>query len=219
MNTLPKPQPLDLAEILAELASEREELARIDAAIASAEGERQEIGQKRADIRNSGRDGSKVADAILADPDGANGMAALLAPDVESLDREFDAFTAAIRDLKARAQVTGTRIATLESEAFGALAVSVGPLVQALDARAKELAEGLVHTFADLQALRIATRAGAGETDRLAHVVRRLIGGPDPIAPHRKRLEISPDMTAALADIAGKLPGLSVPIVPNIFFE
>lgn len=217
--TLPKPEPLDLAEILESLSAERAELARIDAAIAAAEAERHTIGQKRADIRNAGRDGSKVADALLADPEGANGMAALLAPDVEALDREFDAYGAAIRDLKERATTVAARTANLEAEAFGVLALSVSPLVEALDRSAREMVERLVQTYADLQALRVATRAGAGQADRLGLAVRGMIGTPDPLIRYRRLTPVSDEMASALRDIAAKVPGLTIPIAPNVSLD
>lgn len=199
---------LDLSATSARLAELRADVARIDVAVAAAEEQRQRIGLQRSENRERGRDGRVVADALLADPAAATGLAAMLAPDLAALDEEFEALTAGIKDLKRRRQDLASQVSEVEAEAFTTIGEAARPLTSALEVQAAELIERLVATYADLAALGHATRTGAYAVGRLSKAVGALLGGSHPIVPWREVEPVSEDLQKALAILAEKVPGL-----------
>lgn len=217
MDTLPNFDHLDLAEVCERLQAEREELERTDAAIEAAEEQQRKLSARRLEIERAGRDGSAVADALLSDPDRVSGMAALLAPDLDAIGAEFEAFTAARQTLRDRRAEIAARVATLEAEAFAVITLAAGPVLQALEKRVREHIEGLISTYADLAALQTATRAGAHTVNRLHMAVRALISGVDPLAPWRRSAAVSEEMVSALTGLAKAAPGVPVTVLPSTF--
>lgn len=217
MDTLPNFDPLDLAEVCKNLQAAREELDRTDAAIDAAEEQQRKLSARRMEIERAGRDGSAVADALLSDPDQVSGMAALLAPDLEALGAEFDAFTAARQTLQTRRAEIAARVATLEAEAFAVITLAAGPVVEALEERVRQHIEGLIASYADLAALNTATRAGAHTVNRLSMAVRGLISGVEPLAPWRRSAAVSGEMVEALTRLAKVAPGVPVTVLPSTY--
>lgn len=208
---------IDLSDVGQRLAELRAEVARIDSAMSAAQEQQQVIGKRRHEIREAGRSGKAVADALLADPDSATGIAAMLAPDLSALDEEFQALGAALRDLRARRDETSRRMAEAEADGFALIGEALRPMVGQLEAKAIEHIEGLVATFADLAALTYGTRAGSHTTDRLRRAVGLLLGGADPLVQWRKVAPVSAPVRSTLAGLAAKCPNLPIPVTESTF--
>lgn len=203
---------LDLGDLPSQMAEQRAKVGRIEAAIEAAQEQRQEIGRKRHEIREAERDGSKVADALLADPASADGLAAMLAPDMAALDAEFEALGAGLRELRARLNSAALRLSELEAEVFAVISEAARPLVAAISAQAAEHAAGLVQAFADLSALSLGTRAGTYEADRLRRTVGQMLRHVDPIIPWRKTAQVSSETASALDRLADMVPSLPIAV-------
>lgn len=203
---------VDVSAENARLGELRAELARIDEATGRADDRRASITRERQALRDRERDGSTIADALLAEVDATE--AAALAPTMEALGEEFEVLGAGLRDLRRRRDEVTQQIAEAESAAFGKTIVAAVPLVEALESQAIEAIEKLIQVYASLSAVSDVTRSGAKR--RVRSAVEGVLRDNE-LGTWRRTAPVSPEIREVLSVLAGK--GRALPVaVPEIAF-
>lgn len=205
---------LDLSEEDAELAKLEEQIVETTAAIDKAQQRRAEIDREKRSLHDAnGRpSGRAVADALLRGAD--TSVAASLAPDLERLDRERLALSAAIGDLNQRIPELHSAIARVRSQAAQMVIQAAAPVVEHIMDGMRSAAQDLVTGYAALSAIRSASAGGFVLQHSQASNVISGMTGQAGIISWRKTVAVPSEVLEMLAGLDAK--GRSLPVtVPD----
>ena len=203
---------LDFSAEDGELASLEQKLVETTTAIGKAQQRRAEIDQaKRALHDANGRpSGRAVADALLRGTDAIE--AASLAPDLERLDRERLALSAAISDLDQRIPELHTAIARVRAETAQMVIQAAAPVVELIMDRMRSAAQDLVAGYAALSAIGQASGGGFAHQRQQASNVITGITGQGGLISWRKMVAVPPEIVDMLDGLDTKARSLPVTI-------
>lgn len=205
---------LDLSEEDAELAKLEEQIVETAAAIDKAQQRRAEIDREKRSLHDAnGRpSGRAVADALLRGAD--TSVAASLAPDLERLDRERLALSAAIGDLDRRTSELHSAIVSVRTRATQQVIRTVEPAVEHLMTTMRSAAQDLVTGYAALSAIGQASGGGFAHQRQQASNVMTGITGQGGLISWRKTVAVPSEVLEMLAGLEAK--GRSLPVtVPD----
>lgn len=205
---------LDLSEEDAELAKLEEQIVETTAAIDKAQQRRVEIDREKRSLHDAnGRpSGRAVADALLRGAD--TSVAASLAPDLERLERERLALSAAIGDLDRRISELGSAIARVRSQAAQTVIQATAPVVEHIMDGMRSAAQDLVTGYAALSAIGQASGGGFTHQRQQASNVITGITGQGGLISWRKAVAVPCEILDMLAGLEAK--GRSLPVtVPD----
>lgn len=202
---------LDLSAEDAELATLERQIIETTTAISKAQQRRAEIDQaKRALHDANGRpSGRAVADALLRGTDVVE--AASLAPDLERLDRERLALSAAIGDLNQRIPELQNAISRVRAETAQMVIQAAAPVVEHIMEGMRSAAQDIVTGYAALAAIGQASGGGFAHQRQQASGAITGITGQGGLISWRKTVPVPAEILAMLEGLDAK--GRSHPVI------
>lgn len=162
-----------------------------------------------------GPSGAAVADALLANH--APSDAAVLGPDLDSLEKENAALLAGAHSLARRAQAARSELVEVKREAKRKLQPIVQPLVDELTEEATAMAERLLEIFASLSAISGTTDNGWREARAVGLMVKGAVDDFGLLLRLRGSVEAPVEIVTALRALDGK--GAVLPISIRTHFS
>lgn len=199
---------LDLSAENARISQIEADIAQLEAADKSARERCTAITREIADFR--GPSGAAVADALLANH--APSDAAVLGPDLDSLEKEKAALLAGAQSLGQRAQTARAELDELKREAKLKLRPLVQPLVDELTEEATDLGEQLIRIFAALSAISATTSTGWREANAVGLMVQGAVDDRGLLLSRRGSVTAPAKIIATLRTLEGKGAALPVSI-------
>lgn len=204
---------LDVSPENSRIAEIEVDIAKMEAAEKSARDQCTVITREIAAFR--GPSGAAVADALLANH--APGEAALLAPDLDSLEKEKTAMLAGVRELAERQVEAIREINEMKRAAQSKLKPIAQPLVDELAEEATALGERLLAIFASLSAISTTTGVGWREARAVGLMVSGAVDDQGLLLRLRGSVEAPTEVVTALRALDGK--GAALPISIRTHFS
>lgn len=199
---------LDLSPENARIAEIEANIAQLEAAEKSARERCTAIAREIAEFR--GPSGAAVADALLANH--APSDAAVLGPDLDSLEKERGALSAGAQALALRAQNARAELLEVKDGAKLKLRPIVQPLIDELTEEATAIAERLLEIFASLSAISGTTNNGWQQARAVGLMVAGAVDDFGLLLRLRGSVETPAEIITALRALDGKGPALPVSI-------
>lgn len=204
---------LDLSPENARIAQIEADIAQFEAAEKSARERCTSISREIAEFR--GPSGAAVADALLANH--APSDAAVLGPDLDSLEKEKAALLAGIQSLAQRAQAARVELDDVKRGAKSRLRPISQPLVDELTEEATALGERLLQIFASLSAISGTTDNGWQQARAVGLMVTGAVDDHGLLLRHRGSVETPAEIITALRALDGK--GTALPVSIRTHFQ
>lgn len=199
---------LDLSTENARIVEIEADIAQLEAAEKSARERCTAISREIAEFR--GPSGAAVADALLANH--APSDAAVLGPDLDSLEKEKAALLAGIQSLAQRAQAARAEKDEVKHGAKLKLRPISQPLVDELAEEATAMGERLLEIFASLSAISGTTDNGWQQARAVGLMVTGAVDDHGLLLRLRGSVETPAEIITALRALDGKGPALPVSI-------
>lgn len=199
---------LDLSPENARIAEIEADIAQLEAAEKSARERCTAISREIAEFR--GPSGAAVADALLANH--APSDAAVLGPDLDSLEKEKAALLAGARDLADRVQAARDRLREIKASAKLKLRPISQPLVDELTEEATAMGERLLEIYASLSAISGTTDNGWQQARAVGLMVTGAVDDYGLLLRLRGSVETPAEIVTALRTLEGKGAALPVSI-------